>query len=276
MLRYLLAMTLDRSCPKLIALDLDGTLLNSDGHLSERSIRVIGQLKAQGVKLILCTGRPPRYIKTLAHTLKLADLVVAYNGAALVNLNTCETEYRHQMSKEKALELLSLMRQQHPEAIAGMETYHGWYLDEALFKLRKPQLLANKQALPDGYGSLETFIKDKVIKIFFRHPSLSAEALSQTLKELELYCTWSRSHLLEVMAPQVNKQEAIAILAERHGFQSSEIAAFGDQINDKELITWAGFGVAMGNACTELKACANFVAATNNEDGVAQVLEQWL
>lgn len=269
-------MTPETIRPKLIALDLDGTLLTSEGQVTKRSMSVISKLKAAGIKIVLCTGRPPRYIKALADELGLADLVVAYNGAALVNLSTLSTEYRHQMSKDEALELLRLMRQTYPEVMAGMETYHGWYLDERLFDLRKPQLEARNLAFPDGHGTLETFLRDKVIKVFFRHPSLGAEALSQALTGLHLYCTWSGNHLLEVMAETVNKQEAIAFLAERYGFASSDIAAFGDQYNDKELIAWAGCGVAMANATDDLKACANYITSSNNEEGVALVLERWL
>ncbi|MCA9837399.1 MAG: HAD family phosphatase [Trueperaceae bacterium] len=269
-------MTPESICPKLIALDLDGTLLNSAGKLSERSLKAIAGLKAKGTRLVLCTGRPPRYIKMLADELELADLVVAYNGAAIVNLTKQTADYRHQLSRAEALELLRVMRHSHPEAMAGMETHHGWYLDEQLYAIRKPQLLARNLALPDGYGELESFITNAVIKVFFRHPDIAAETLSHAIKDLGLYATWSSPYLLEVMATKVNKQEAIAHLAEQYDFAQHQVAAFGDQNNDKELISWAGFGVAMANASEELKSAADFVTSSNNEDGVARVLEAWL
>lgn len=262
--------------PKLIAIDLDGTLLNSEGMVSKRSIKALRALKALGSKVILCTGRPPRYISAVAEQLELNELIVAYNGAAILDLNSNQVSYRQQLAADLALELISSMRQTYPDVMIGMETHHGWYLDEALFALRKASLVSKNASLPDGCGMVETFIRDKVIKLYFRHPKLAAWELSKALSGLDVYCTWSQASLLEVLAAQVNKQEAIAFLAGSYGFSRQQVAAFGDQANDLELILWAGLGVAMDNASSELKAAAQFVTTSHDEDGVARVLEQWL
>lgn len=262
--------------PKLIAIDLDGTLLNAAGELSARTRAAIGALKAQGIKLVLSTGRPPRHVEKLATELDLAELVVAYNGAAIVNFKTDETQYRYQLDAVLARELIGTMRKLHPDIMVGIETHHGWYLDETLYARRQANLFNRSSIKPDNFGDVESFIKDKVIKIFFRHDSLGAAELSEPLHSFDVYTTWTSPSLLEVMHPQVNKQECIAYLANQFGIAQEDTVAFGDQHNDKELIGWVGYGVAMDNASDELKAIADFITTSHNHDGVAKVLERWI
>lgn len=262
--------------PKLIALDLDGTLLNKQGEVSLRASQAIQALKAQGVKLVLSTGRPPRHVKALAEELDLSDLVVVYNGAAILNFKTNNVNYRHQMSRETVLGVLQQMRKSHADVMAGMETHHGWYLDKALFEQRKAGLTTRQSMLPDGCGKVEQFVQDQVIKVFFRHKTLTAPELSKALIGEDVYATWTSPSLLEVMAKHVNKQESIQHLSLEMGIKQEEVAAFGDQHNDKELLSWAGLGVAMGNASEEIKQAANLVTSSNNDEGVARVLERWV
>lgn len=262
--------------PKLIALDLDGTLLNAAGELSARTRAAVGALRARGIKLVLSTGRPPRHVEKLATELNLADLVVAYNGAAIVNFKTDETQYRYQLDAVLARELIATMRKLHPDIMIGIETHHGWYLDETLYARRQASLFREPAPKPKNCGDVESFIEDKVIKIFFRHDSLEAAELSEPLHTFDVYATWTSPSLLEVLHPQVNKQECIAYLANQFGIAQEDTVAFGDQHNDKELISWAGYGVAMDNASDELKAIADFVTASHNQDGVAKVLERWI
>lgn len=262
--------------PKLIAIDLDGTLLNAAGELSARTRAAIAALKAQGIRLVLSTGRPPRHIKKLAFELDLAELVVAYNGAAIVNFKTNETQYRYQLNALLAREIIAKMRHQYPDIMMGIETHHGWYVDETLYARRQASLFSESSIKPANCGDVEGFIQDKVIKLFFRHDSLEAAELSQALYNYDVYATWTSPSLLEVMHTQVNKQECIAYLACKFGIAQEDIVAFGDQHNDKELIAWAGYGVAMDNATDELKGIANFVTTSHNQDGVAKVLERWM
>ena len=262
--------------PKLVALDLDGTLLTSQGTVTERTACALRRLRARGVRVVLCTGRPPRHTELLAAELGLSELVIAYNGAAVLNFTTGETTYRHQLPRELALKVIHALRTQHPEVMLGLETHHGWYLDTALFELRRPFLEARGLAFPDAHGKVETFAPDAVIKVLVRHPTLSAVELAQALGDLPVYATWSSRGLLEVMAERTNKQETLAYLCKEFGIAPAEVAAFGDQNNDKEMLAWAGFGVAMANAADEAKAAADFVTGSNDKDGVATVLERWL
>ena len=262
--------------PKLIALDLDGTLLNSQGEASERSVAAIRGLEAQGVRTVLCTGRPPRHVRALAETLGLADLVVAFNGAVVVNFATGETEYRHGLERDLALEAVARLRASHPEVLAALETQNGWYWDSALLEQRRPVLEKRGLPFPTGHGDVCDFVGADAVKLLFRHPTLTAATLAEVLKHLPLYTTWTSEKLLEVMALSVNKREALEHLCKKFGFQAADVAAFGDQNNDCEMLSWAGFGVAVANAAPEAKKSADFVTASNDDDGVAAVLEGWL
>ena len=262
--------------PKLVALDLDGTLLTSQGVITERTACALQKLRAKGVRVVLCTGRPPRHTELLAAELGLSGLVIAYNGAAVLNFTTGETTYRHQMPRALALQVIRTLRDRHPEVMLGLETHHGWYLDTSLFELRRPVLEARGLAFPTAHGKSEDFVRDAVIKLLVRHPTLGATELAEALGDLPVYATWSSRGLLEVMAERTNKQEALAYLCEQFDITPAEVATFGDQNNDKEMLAWAGVGVAVANAADEAKAAADFVTASNDEDGVALVLERWL
>lgn len=262
--------------PKLIALDLDGTLLNSQGKVSVRTVRALEALKSMGARVVICTGRPPRHIETLAKELELTQLVIAYNGAVIVDFDSGKLSYRHQLERTLALEVIERVRLTHPGTMTGIETHHGWYLDQKLYELRLPLLQARNLTPPDGYGDASSFVQDTVIKVLFRHPHLTSSQMAQALEGLPVYATWSSPSLLEVMAEHVNKQEALAYLCDKFSLSSAEVATFGDQNNDKEMLAWAGCGVAVGNASDEAKMAADLVTSTNDEDGVAEVLERWI
>ena len=262
--------------PKLIAVDLDGTLLNSQGEVSERTSQAISTLKRSGVRVVICTGRPPRHVETLARELELSNCVITYNGAAIINFDSGEISYRHQLERSLALNVIKRVTVKHPETMTGLETHYGWFLDQKLYDLRLPLLQAHNLAPPDGYGDIERFVRDRVIKIFFRHPNLPSSKMVHALGDLPIYATWSSSKLLEVMAKPVNKQEALAYLCTQLDIKPAEVATFGDQNNDKEMLAWAGCGVAVANASDEAKAAAQKITGTNDEDGVAEVLEQWI
>ena len=259
--------------PRLIALDLDGTLLTSQGVVTERTACALRRLRAQGVRVVLCTGRPPRHTELMAVELGLSELVIAYNGAAVLNFATGETTYRHQLPRTLAIKVIHILRERYPEVMIGLETHHGWYLDTALFELRRPVLEARGLAFPSAHGKAEDFVQDTVIKVLVRHPTLGAPDLARALGTLPLYATWSSRGLLEVMAERTNKQETLAYLCNKLSIAPAEVAAFGDQNNDKEMLAWAGVGVAVANAATRRN---DFVTASNDEDGVAAVLERWL
>ncbi len=256
--------------PKLVALDLDGTLLTSVKTITPRAKEVIGRLEQRGVRTILCTGRPPRTARTFARELKLTNLAIVYNGGAVYDFDADTALHRFDMSAEVALAALERMQRAYSGIMCGIETHHGWYIDEAHAKVR------GLTTEPTGVGNVRGFVQDAVTKLLFRHPRETAEALSASLHDHPVHCTWSLPGLLEVTARGVTKRRALEWVAHDMGVDASQVAAFGDEHNDKEMLEWAGKSVAMANAADEVKACAGQVTLSNDEDGVAEVLEGWL
>ena len=261
--------------PKLIALDLDGTLLTSDKRITARAEAAIKALSHQGVHIAICTGRPPRHTQAYAEQLELPTTIV-YNGATLMDLASGEVVHLHQLDRHLALAVLASMRASFPEVMGGMETVYGWYLDPNTYAERRALLEERGLAPPDAVGALEGFVQGGVIKLFFRHPGHRPSELLAALDGLDIYATWSGETLLEVMHPAVNKRDALERLCQQLGLDRHQVAAFGDERNDREMLAWAGIGVAMANGSPETRAIADLVTASNDEDGVASVLEGWL
>lgn len=256
--------------PKLIALDLDGTLLTSEKTITKRAKEAIRRLEERGVRTLVCTGRPPRTARTFARELSLTNLAIVYNGGAVYDFDRDRALHRFDMPREDAFEAIDRVQHAFPEVMCGIETHHGWYIDEANARTR------TLTSQPTGIGEVRGFVRDAVTKVLFRHPEESAEHLSRPLEGLPVHPTWSLPGLLEVTARGVTKRRALERVARDLGLTASEVAAFGDQHNDKEMLAWAGTSVAMGNAADEVKACAKEITLTNDEDGVAERLEAWL
>jgi Cof subfamily protein (haloacid dehalogenase superfamily) len=256
---------------KLIAFDLDGTLLTSDKTITERAERAIKALSDLGVAMMPCTGRPPRNVKHYAKQLGLGSAFV-FNGAGIYSTATDTTTYRHCLEKTTALTVIEKIRERYPDVIAGMEASHGWYLDTNYYEWRKTQDYLPQQE-PTGVGNICDFVGEGTVKIYFRNAGLTAREMSSALLGTDTYFTWSSESLLEVMAPKVNKREALVYICTELGISWQETIAFGDEHNDQGMLLWAGLGVAMGNAKSEAKEVADFITSSNDEDGVAEVLE---
>lgn len=261
--------------PELIALDLDGTLLDAAHEVTARARDAIGTLHARGSEVILLTGRPPRMTWDYLAQLGLEHAIV-YNGASRYDRTAHDCEHHHQLAGDEALAVMARLRERIEGIGLGMETHHGWYLDAELDERRRAHPRPLSTMPPDDVGVLEDFVRDAVIKVFARHPDLDAPAMADALDGLDVYATWSGAGLLEVMHPSVNKREALERFAAMRAIPRERVAAFGDQHNDREVLAWAGHGVAMGNATDAVKAAADEVTASHVDDGVASVLERWL
>ena len=266
---------LTRARPKLVALDLDGTLLSSDKTISERNRAAVAGLVAQGTAVVVCTGRPPRTARAFAEQLELVDLGVVYNGGAVYNFATDTAIERFDFSSETAAAAIKTLRAEHPGVMCGLETGYGWFIDRGRYDLvrggRTPY-----GTEPDGVGDVLEFMRGYVTKLLVWHSDVPVRTLAGTLQGLPLHSTWSIPGLLEVVREDVNKRTALERIAADMGFKAADVAAFGDQHNDREMLAWAGFGVAMGNAEPEVKALADWVTSGCDEDGVAEVIETWL
>ena len=259
--------------PELVAVDLDGTLLRTDRTVGPRAKRAIASLQACGVDVSACTGRPPRRVRALAADLALRRAIV-YQGSATYHADDDRVEVHRQMPADVVQHAIATLRAAHPGVMCALETDRGWYVDEAL--AASPHLGGHPgEHGPDGVGDVVDFVGTGVVKLLVRHPERGARDLAGVLADAPVYHTWTTPDLLEVLSHGVNKCVTLAEYAAATGVPQSSVAAFGDQHNDREMLAWAGLGIAMANGSDEAIAAADAVTGTNDEDGVAVVLEAW-
>ena len=261
--------------PKLVALDLDGTLLHTDKTVSERNRAAVAGLVASGTAVVVCTGRPPRTARVFAEQLSLVDLGIVYNGGAVYDFGKDRAIERFDFTADVATTAVETLRAAHPGVMCGLETGYGWFVDRGRYDLVR-QGETPYETEPDGVGDVLEFMQGEVTKLLFWHPGVPVRTLAGTLEGLPLHSTWSLPGLLEVVREDVNKRTALERVASVMGLTAADVAAFGDEHNDREMLTWAGFGVAMGNAAAEVRELADWVTLGCDEDGVAEVLETWL
>ena len=266
------------SCkPKLIALDLDGTLIDSRGSVSLRTKTALQKAMAEGIKVIIATGRMYPSALPIIKEIGIKNPCVFYNGAVVRNPLDNEIIYERGLGEDLTAEVLAF--------------YHsmGWYIqvysDDRLYvqdsgdpKAKFYENIAKIEALPLGerfwqYRTDATKLlgisQDK--ETFFEMARRTKEHFAE-----RLYCATSWGAFVEMVHPQVNKARGLEIAARHAGAKQCDVLAIGDSANDKEMLEWAGWGVAMGNASYEVQTAADEIAPTNDEEGVAFIVERYL
>ncbi len=260
--------------PRLVATDVDGTLLDPAERVSPRAVAVVERLVAAGVGFVLVTGRPPRWIPPVLAQLDVAALAVCANGSVLYDA----AEDRVLWAETLVPDVLARL------ADAATETLPGCRLAVERVDLGAPFVAEpgyrHAWEVGDGIAAdRSAMLGWPAVKLLIRDPRLSSDAMVAALEpvigdEADLTFSYPRG-LVEVSPRGVTKATGLAEVARRHGVTAADIVAFGDMPNDLEMLRWAGHGVAMGNAHPALLDVADEVTASNAEDGLALVLERW-
>ncbi|MDQ0338881.1 Cof subfamily protein (haloacid dehalogenase superfamily) [Caldalkalibacillus uzonensis] len=258
---------------KLLAIDVDGTLLHDDHGLSERTQEAIFKIKEKGVKVVLATGRGPRSCDPLIEVLQLTDPIITHNGAVIYNPVHNTAEQQVGFKAKELLPIVSYCRSRNVHF--DINTAFDMYVEQ----LREEFLPLYKQffvepVVVDDICSLT----DPIVKLTLTDQPYR---LDQVMKEImPRFPDWSiiRSGetFIDVIHPQATKANALRYLLQQFRISADEVLAFGNYYNDLEMLQLAGTGVAMGNAPREVKQLADVVTRTNNEDGVAHVIENML
>ncbi|MCC7371618.1 MAG: HAD family phosphatase [Chloroflexi bacterium] len=264
---------------RLVASDLDGTLLRSDGTISERTRAVLRQARAAGVVVVLVTGRPPLTLRMAAEAAGVSGLAICSNGAVLYDLDRASIVRHTALEAETTARLVQAMLAAVPEVCFGFVRGEGFACDPAYYQLS----LARDRS--DGY--LKMAIQAEALalcdqaptKLIVRHARIGPDDLLAHVQALGFdgfEATHSGAPWVEIAAAGVTKAWALEALCGELGIGAHEVVAFGDAPNDLQLLRWAGHSVAVANAHPHLLAEAHEVAPANNEDGVAVVLERLL
>lgn len=264
---------------KLIALDMDGTLLTTDKKVSERTSAAIKAAEAKGVKIVLASGRPLIGINKYLEELELfkgEDYVLSFNGGLVQNTKTEEIvskvslkgsdlKYIYEISKNLNINI------------------HAFSAKDGLITPQNSKYTKYEAEINGIDINIKDFnqIEDEedIIKVMMIDPQ---EILDPAIEKLpsEIYEKYSvfksAPFFLEFTHKEVDKGLGLKKLGEYLGIEQEEIIACGDAGNDLSMIKYAGLGVAMDNAVPEVKAAANFITTSNDEDGIAKVIEKFI
>ncbi|MFD2629196.1 Cof-type HAD-IIB family hydrolase [Oceanobacillus kapialis] len=237
---------------KLIALDMDGTLLNSEHEVTPYTQEVIAKAMENGIHVVLSTGRWLNSCYPYAELLKLTSYLVTANGGEIWTVNK-ELVDQHLMDPAKMEKLWNL----------GVETgVNMWMIStDGVYRQTPPEDFYAHDWLKFG---CESFDKDKL--------DIMVKELSY-MDDLEL--TNSLPTNVEANPKGVSKASALKLVCEKLDLSMDNIMAVGDSLNDMKMIQEAGIGVAMGNAQDAIKQAADFVTDTNNQDGVAKAIQRF-
>jgi Cof subfamily protein (haloacid dehalogenase superfamily) len=281
---------------KLLALDLDGTLLNSRGELSERNVRAIKEARAMGVRVALVTGRRFRDARPLALELGLDVPIISHNGALTKHARTLETVAAFLLPLDAARVVLRIGREYGGDALVSDDP-HGFgmlvydHLSDDNLALAKyiawSKRIHGEEAAEAvrRVASLDDYLDHAPIHIAFSGSCAAITALDDGLSKalgarVQRFRTMYRKQdfaLLDVLHPEASKGVGVAAAAAEYGITRAEVMACGDNFNDEAMLEYAGTGVVMGNAEPHLRENPKFyVTGTNDEDGVAQAIEKFI
>jgi Cof subfamily protein (haloacid dehalogenase superfamily) len=257
------------SKPRLVATDLDGTLVRSDGTVSDYTRDVLLEIERRGVPVVFVTGRPLRWAEEVFDYVGEHGLAIVSNGALVWDVAASRPRLERPIDPVVGLEACRLLRAAVPGTAYAVETLAGISL-EPVFMERHP--------VPDAArrGPIEELFTAPALKLLARHEELAAQEFWDLAEEVvgeRLTITWSSaSALLEISGAGVTKATTLALLCDELGVAAEDVLAFGDMPNDLPMLGWAGTSYAMADAHPTVTAAADHVAPGHDEDGVARVL----
>lgn len=265
---------------KLIAIDIDGTLLNSHHQLTDEVKAALKKAEEKGVKIVLCTGRPLTGVQDLIEELDLFgenDYVVTYNGSLIQKTKTKEIVSKFELTYDDYLAIDTLARKLnvhlHTETADTMYTSNrdiSRYTVLESYLVNMPLKFRTQDEMNAELNILKMMMIDEPEILERIQPLIPAEFYEQyTIVK-------SAPYFLEFLNKKVNKGAAVKRLAEQLNIQPSEVMALGDNENDLPMIEYAGIGIAMANATENVKKAASFITTSNDEHGVAVAIEKFV
>jgi Cof subfamily protein (haloacid dehalogenase superfamily) len=243
---------------RLVASDLDGTLLEppsrrreaagsgrsfSLGSISERTRAALDRLRDAGVELVAVTGRPPRWVTEIGLG---PGLVICSNGALVIDLETGDVVAERALAPDAGAEVLARLRSLHPQGMVAVEYADGVGMEEA-WHATIPRALAGERVAP-----AEELVRRPAAKILMKVPGTEGDAYidaaAEAVGDIGVVTASGGLQLIEVSAPGVDKATTLARLCAEQDVGAEHVVAFGDARNDLPMLTWAGTGVAMGDA----------------------------
>ena len=256
---------------RMVVTDLDGTLLNNKKQVSEANVKAIQNLKDQNITFVMATGRSDVMTRAYTKQLKNVDIVIGCDGAVIRNIRTGEILCENHLRSETCHTTFEICKKY------GLQ-YYVFAKDELVSDDPQNETVEEDEEIPMKIvNDLNEYVNDHIIyKIVVSHNDTSyLDKVAEVIKkETDADAIRSGKKVLAVKAMGVSKAEAIKKLAQKLGILIKDIIAFGDEVNDIEMLTLVGLGIAMENADDVVKEAADQIAGNNDQDGVGKELEK--
>lgn len=260
--------------PRLIATDLDGTLLRTDGTVSSRSVDALRAVTDAGLETVLVTARPPRWLDELAHVVGARGVAICGNGAFRYDVAERRVFGARTIDGEVVAQIVRDLRREIPGTGFAAERSTGLAAESMFAAIHDhPEDLVTTSAIE--------LLEDAAVgKLLARNPHLTDEefitAATEVVGDRAIVAFSGAGGLAEISAAGVTKAVALAQWCQELGIGAEQVWAFGDMPNDLPMLTWAGRSFAVANAHPEVRAVVTDHCASNDEDGVARTLETLL
>jgi 5-amino-6-(5-phospho-D-ribitylamino)uracil phosphatase len=259
---------------RLVAVDLDGTLLNDAKKVSRRTVDALKCLPGGGVRVVIASARPPRSVRHVYRELGLETWQINYNGALIWDEPNRRAVYHRPMDGAVVREIIEAVRDRYEEVLVGCEVLDRWCTDrfDDTYTTETGRLFK-----PDLVAPLEEFLNQPVTKLMFLADPVTITRLDPVLIDLphDVSIVRSDPQLIQIMNAGASKGAALRLVAKHYGVPMEQVMALGDAVNDVPMLEAAGVAVAMDNAHPDVKAVADWVAPSNNDHGVHAALVKY-
>lgn len=266
--------------PRLIATDVDGTLLDPAELLTERTLKALHGAVHDGVPVVLVSGRPPRWLAPVAQLAGLTGYAVCSNGAVLYDAGADEVLRLRGLAPDILHATAEALEVVLPGCRFGAERVGNSAFDDGLLRF------VSERGYHNPWGDAEEMVAPRTqvlaepaVKLLVSDPQRSSDAMADAARAVlgsDVDVTFSTGGgLIEIAHHSATKATGLAEIASRLGIPVEDTLTFGDMPNDIEMLRWAGHSVAVANAHPLVHEIADETTASNSEDGVAQILERW-
>lgn len=261
-----------------MAIDLDGTLLNSAKEISEnceRSLRTAR--KMTGVRVVIATARPPRTVMPFYSRLGLDTPMINYNGALVHEPQTGRIILHRPMEAKIARGIALMARKMFPDVLISAEILDNWYTDRVEDAWYSQTARLNRQSYT--VAPLGQWLNQPITRLLLLGRRDWLDEIQRAVRASipgQTRMGWSENFMLQIVHPSVGKQAALATVAAELGVSAEQVMAIGDNANDAGMIKWAGTGVAMGNASPDARSAADHVTDDNDNDGAANAISRFI
>ncbi len=260
---------------KLVAIDLDGTLLNDRKEVTLETVDSLAMAVRCGVKVVIASARPPRSVRAIYQRLKLDTWQINYNGALVWDEVNRQVVAHTPLEFSLVLDIIDRARGLFSDVLIGCEIMDRWHTDrhDLTYTTETGRLFG-----PDVVAPIPMFCNQPITKLMLLgHPEMMA-SLARVVGEAyarQITLVSTDADLIQITHPTASKAAALAQVAAHYGIAMEEVMAIGDAVNDIGMLQAAGVGVAMDNASPSVKAVADWIAPSNNNHGVRAALRQF-